>query len=134
MVAKKQRPRDPLMDALGTLDSPDLAQLTNWGRVAKALKIIRTVAPDLTPQEIARRAQNFRQHFPGATLTSTGLANHWGRCDTTPHVRPQGRQFFQLQERLEARRQELRQLEDPGTPYGRELTLQIRNLEAELYG
>lgn len=133
-MAKKQRPRDPLMDALGMLDSPDLAQLTNWGRVAKALKLIRTVAPDVTPAEIRRRALNYAQHFQGATLTSTGLANNWGRCDKTPHVRPQGRQFFQLQERLEARRQELRQLEDPGTPYGRELTQQIRNLESELYG
>lgn len=133
-MAKKQRPRDPLMDALGTLDSPDLAQLTNWGRVAKALKLIRTVAPDVTPAEIRRRALNYAQHFQGATLTSTGLANNWGRCDKAPRVRLQGKAYHQAWARLGARQEELKLLADRDSPYGRELVKMIQDLEAELYG
>lgn len=84
------RKRDLVFDELAKLDSPDLAQLTNPGRVAKAKKLIVSVmsgvAPDQLAQEIRRRVQVYRTMWPRATVTSTAIANHWGRLagDTKP--------------------------------------------------
>ena len=64
-----------------------------WKRAAKALAEIREVSPDVTPEEIDRRAQNYRGHLGGAMLTSTALAKHWARCGTAapPVPRRDGR-------------------------------------------
>jgi len=79
---KKPRERNPLMDALGTLDAPDLREMNKagWKRVGVALSQIKESTPDVTPEEIARRARNYRSHFEGAACTSTALAKHWARC------------------------------------------------------
>lgn len=83
---KRERPRNPLFDALAVLDCPNLSELTRSAasRVAKALQDIKAVAPDVTPAEIKRRADNYRAHMPGASLTSTALSAHWGRCAEPP--------------------------------------------------
>lgn len=85
-VKRKERPRNPVFDALAKLDCPDLSQLTPSaaGRVAKALKDIRQVSPAVTAMDIAVRAANYLLHMPNATLTSTALAAHWGRCQHPP--------------------------------------------------
>ena len=76
------RPRNPLMDALGSLEG-DIFHLPApmWSKVAKALKNIKSATPDVTPEEIARRAANYPTHFRDAMLTCTALASHWARCE-----------------------------------------------------
>lgn len=85
---KKTRPRNLEMDALGCIEG-DLAELNQaaWKRIAKALKDIREVTPDVSPEEIVRRASNYRQHFEGAACTATALAKHWAKCKTGPTAR-----------------------------------------------
>ena len=77
------RKRDLVFDELARLDSPDLTQLTNPGRVAKAKKLITSVMvgtpTEQLAQEIRRRVQVYRTMWPRATVTSTAIANHWGR-------------------------------------------------------
>jgi len=85
---KPSRVRNALFDALAVLDCPDLAELTPsaGSRVAKALQGIRSVCPSVTAEQIKERADNYRLMMPGATLTSTALAAHWGRCATPPII------------------------------------------------
>jgi len=82
---KKPRARNLVMDALGALEG-DIYQIPNstWKKIGKALKTIREVAPDVTPEEINKRAENYQSHFKDAMLTSTALASHWARCEK-PH-------------------------------------------------
>ena len=81
-AGKKPRERNPLMDALGMIDAPDLNEIDGdgWKRAGVALSKIKSVAPDVTPEEIARRGRNYRTHFDGAALTSTALAKYWAMC------------------------------------------------------
>lgn len=80
---KPPRPRNPITDALGKLDCSDLKQMTAsaWGRVAKAKKEIVEVCPDVSPEEINRRAENYKAKMGGAMLTSTALSANWAKCD-----------------------------------------------------
>ena len=83
---KPPRARDVLLDALcqhAEATDPTAAQPRLWPKCAAALKQIRAASPDVTPAEIARRCRNYASQLPpGSMLTSTGLANHWGRCAT----------------------------------------------------
>ena len=79
-------PRNELLDALcqhAEATDPTKAQTSLWPKCAKALQIIKTSSPDVTPDEISRRAGNYRMHFDRAALTSTALASHWGRCENS---------------------------------------------------
>jgi len=84
--AKPSRPRNALFDALAVLDCPTLSELTPSAasRVAKALQGIRSVSQSVTAEQIKERADNYKLLMPGATLTSTALAAHWGRCAAPP--------------------------------------------------
>jgi hypothetical protein len=68
------------------------AQDNLWPKLAKALKTIKTSSPNVTAADIAERAINYQTHFRDATMTSTALANHWGRCasgkSSTPAEQP----------------------------------------------
>ena len=75
------RPRNPVMDAVARIEASDLDQVTNWSKHAKALAIIRKVCPDVTPDEIRRRAKNWDSHFSGATISSTAVASNWARLE-----------------------------------------------------
>ena len=83
---KKERPRDPLFDAFASATDGDPRQLTKEAAKACAIALaeVRKVAPDLTPQEIHRRAANYRAHFKDASCTAFALAKHWARCDSLP--------------------------------------------------
>jgi hypothetical protein len=80
----KPRRRNPELDALAAVDGSDLAQVTGsaWGRHAKALHEIRGVCPDVSADEIRRRAENYRTLHPTWTITATALAKHWGSLDS----------------------------------------------------
>jgi len=80
------RQRNPLFDALAVLDSPDIQQLTAPGKVAKALAVIRKVSPNVTAEEIIRRARNLQMRWPRVTIKSTTLAFNWGLAENPPNA------------------------------------------------
>lgn len=81
--ATSKKPRNLLMDALAECDGDPLQIPSSaWGRIAKALAEIKAVCPDVTPEEIKRRAANYKTHFgANISLTSTALVKHWAKCD-----------------------------------------------------
>lgn len=87
--APKPRPRDEALDALATLNGESLPEVTRsaWSQAATARKEIVAVTPDVTPDEIRRRAANYRLHMPAVTLTPTALSKHWARCANPPPAR-----------------------------------------------
>ena len=91
--ATTPRPRDPLRDALAGVDGSDPAQVTGsaWSGIAKALKEIRDVCPAVAPDEIQRRAANYRAHFPDASISPFALAKHWARCERPPQPQSSAR-------------------------------------------
>ncbi len=80
------RSRDPVLDALATLDGSTLAEVTRtgWSGTAKALADIRQVSPAVTVEEIRQRAANYRAHFRDATISPHALAKWWGKCGRPP--------------------------------------------------
>jgi hypothetical protein len=91
---KKPRDRNPVIDALAECDGP-LSEMNGsaWSRVAKAMAEIHEVSPDVTPEEIRRRAANYKTHMRDALLTATALAKHWAKCgaaaeESTPTRKP----------------------------------------------
>jgi uncharacterized protein YdaU (DUF1376 family) len=81
--AKPPRARSPLMDALASVDGSDPQQVTPaaWPAIGRALSAIKAVTPDVTLDEILRRARNYRQKHPDWALTATALAKHWASCE-----------------------------------------------------
>lgn len=80
---KRVRDRSPLLDALAACDGSDPLQVTHsaWGAIGKALSEIKQVSPDVTPEEITRRAKNYARAMRDATISASALAKHWARCD-----------------------------------------------------
>jgi hypothetical protein len=78
--------RDELLEALAALDGSNLSQVTRlaWGAAARALSEIRTVCPNVTADEIRRRASCYRNLHPTWPLTPMSLAKHWGALDGQP--------------------------------------------------
>lgn len=78
----KAKPRNPLLDALATLNGAVLAEVTPamFKQAVGALRDIKTVCPDVTPTEIQRRAATYRAKWPAMTLSPTALAKWWGDC------------------------------------------------------
>lgn len=80
------RQRNPLLDSLAGIDGSDPAQVPPkaWAGIGKELSEIKSVCLDVTPDEIRRRASNYRLHFRDASITPHGLAKWWARCDKPP--------------------------------------------------
>jgi|GEM_PF-1438776 len=57
-------------------------------QVGLALGEIRGATPDVSADEIARRAGHYRQIFRDAALTPMALASHWGACEFAPGCGP----------------------------------------------
>lgn len=81
---KKPVQRNELLDALATVGGGKAEEViaSKWSGIAKALSEIKAVCPDLTVEEIQRRARNYRTHFTDAILTPFALASHWERCES----------------------------------------------------
>jgi hypothetical protein len=73
------RPRDLVFDAVIEVTGQNPAM--SGGEIGKALKAIRTVTPEVTPDEIRRRAANYKSQFIDATLSASALAKWWTKCD-----------------------------------------------------
>lgn len=71
--------RDILFDAIVTACGGDLSCLTTSysAQVAKAKKEIVAATPDVTPDEILRRATRYRAAYRDAACTPLALAKHW---------------------------------------------------------
>jgi hypothetical protein len=80
------RARDLIFEALCAATGIDAASLTKSGRGALnvALRDIRAASPDVTPDDISRRANRYSRKFPGAALTAPALAKHWAACAAPP--------------------------------------------------
>jgi hypothetical protein len=77
---KRERPRNPLLDALVALDGTLLEQATGpaFSKAAKALKEIREVCPCVTDEQIRAAAKRYREKWPSVTCSATAIAKHWG--------------------------------------------------------
>lgn len=77
--------RNAILDALATIGGGKAEEIPpgNWAGIAKALSEIRAVCPELTIEELQRRARNYRTRFEGAALTPFALAKHWATCGTS---------------------------------------------------
>jgi hypothetical protein len=73
------RPRDLVFDAVVEVTGQNPAM--SGGEIGKALKAIRTVTPDVTPDEIRRRAANYKSQMPDTTMSASALAKWWTKCD-----------------------------------------------------
>jgi hypothetical protein len=80
--APKKHARNPLLDALVACDGSNPEQVTGsaWAAAAKALKEIKEVAPEVTPEEIAARARVYKALMPNVSIGPSALAKHWARC------------------------------------------------------
>jgi hypothetical protein len=78
-AAKEPRQRNELFDALATATgkSPNALAKSEGGQIAKALKGIMQASPDVSAQEIRRRAEGYRRKYRDAALTPTALEAHW---------------------------------------------------------
>jgi hypothetical protein len=75
---KAPRPRNPLFDVMVEVTGANPA--VSGGEIGKALAAIKTVTPDVTPEEIKRRAANYRTLMPDCTLSASALAKWWPKC------------------------------------------------------
>lgn len=83
-IAKPAAPRadNEVFDALCWAEGSNPLQIgAQGGRIGRCLKQIRVSSPEVTPQEIKRRANNYKTHFKDATLSADALAKWWARCD-----------------------------------------------------
>ena len=80
------RPRDLIFEALCEATGVEAKSLTKPGRGAlnAALRDIRAASPDVTPQEVKRRAERYARKFSGAALTAPALAKHWASLGAAP--------------------------------------------------
>lgn len=89
--AKPARKRDELFDCLAKAEGSNPEQLTKSAArtIGVALAEIRKASPDVSAEEIARRAQQYRRVMPqGSTLTASALAKHWARCGEVVRLAP----------------------------------------------
>lgn len=91
--SKPGRKRDEAFEALGDIEGGfKLLTPSARGSVNRALKDIRSVTPDVTSNEILRRAAIYESHFPNSTLSASALAKHWARCARMPERKAQNGQ------------------------------------------
>jgi len=92
--AKKPRPRNELCDALASACGCDPLQMTSSAARTCAVKAaeIKKASPDVTPDEMNRRAQCYRSKYREAALTPAALCGHWaefgsnGYAPSDPYV------------------------------------------------
>lgn len=82
---KPARKRDPRLDWLAQMGGANLNEVTPscWSKLAKALSDIRSVAPDVTVDELARRAKNLELKW-NFQPTAMALAKNWADANMMP--------------------------------------------------
>lgn len=81
--APVERKRNFPLEALAELDGhdPKATPPEKWQAYNKILAGIKVMTPEVTPDEIHRRAKNYRLNNPTWTFTVRALASHWQKCD-----------------------------------------------------
>ncbi len=81
---KKPRTPDPIFDAIAEVCRmrPGSVTPSAGGQIGNALKEIREVCPEVSPEIIRRVASNYRAAWPGIELPPSALAKHWPRFIT----------------------------------------------------
>lgn len=74
------RPRDLVFDAIVEVTGQNPAM--SGGEIGKAIKAIKSVSPDVTPDEIRRRAVNYKTQFRDTTMSASALAKWWTKCES----------------------------------------------------
>jgi hypothetical protein len=81
--------RDLIFETLAEVCGIDWRGLTSSARGSLNSAVKELKAVGATPDEIRRRAQNYRLDMPLATLTPTALAKHWPRMgELAPNMSP----------------------------------------------
>lgn len=85
---KRQGGRDLLFDAIANVCGVDLNGLTREyaKRIATAKRDILEASPDVTPDEVTKRAEAWRRKYPTCPLTPQALANHWPSLGETQRL------------------------------------------------
>lgn len=80
----KPRPKDDIFEAVANACAIPLDRLTatERGRINKAAKELRDIGT--TPDEIARKAQAYRQQYPDMPLTPQALTGNWAQLTPPP--------------------------------------------------
>jgi len=79
-----QKANDALLLALAGIEvgrGVEVLSPSEARRYGVAAAQIRAVTPGVTPEEINRRAANYRVHLVGCPVTANALAKHWRKCD-----------------------------------------------------
>ncbi len=81
--AEKPRARNELVDTLAEIEGSDPLQLTrpHARALGVAVAAIRQATPDVSPDELRRRALAYRQKHPTWELTGPALAKHWASLE-----------------------------------------------------
>jgi hypothetical protein len=98
-AGKKPAERDPLFDALYlSTTNGSLAEITKRsGRTtAVALAEIRKVTPDVTPEEIERRALCYKRAHRDWPLTPSSLCKNWSEFSLNPETIKQKLDPYQI--------------------------------------
>ena len=79
---KERKPveRNPVLDALVESCGGEIATTTRsaWVQAATALRDIKEVSPEVTPDDIKAKAAAYRKAHPEWDLTPLALSKHWG--------------------------------------------------------
>ena len=83
------RERDVIADALAEAEESEPLEVPASRMRTLCVKAneLRKVAPDVTPEEVARRAANWPSHMGDATITGPAVVTHWARLATTGKTR-----------------------------------------------
>lgn len=73
---------DSIVEACG--GNPDQTTPAAFRAAGVAVADIKSVDPDVTPDEIFKRAQRYRRKFPGIAITPTALCKYWGELGDGP--------------------------------------------------
>ncbi len=78
-TGKRTRERNPVIEALACVDGSQINEITApaWSAAGKALSQIKAVSPDVTAEEVLRRAENYRAKYRTASISALALAKHW---------------------------------------------------------
>jgi len=87
------RKRDAIADALARAERSEPLEVPASRMRTLCVKAneLRKVAPNVTPEEVARRATNWSSHMGDATITGPAVVTHWARlgaAGTSPNGRP----------------------------------------------
>ena len=82
--AKPPRARDALFDCIAEVTGTNPA--VSGGELGKAKAAILAASPAVTPDEIRRRAANYRANHPELTMGPSALAKWWPESDKLNHT------------------------------------------------